>query len=127
LEEQRCLSVAEKNFQRILQEHTRKLIEAKRIYWKNRAKSIWATLGDENTRYFHTIGTKSYIRNLIAFIKASDGSLIYNHDHEAAIIWDSYKERLGVRENASNWKELYNPLILHTLMPLSVKKKLIPW
>jgi hypothetical protein len=40
------------------------------------------------------------MRNLITSIKASDGSIIYNHDHKAAIIWESYKERLGVSENA---------------------------
>jgi hypothetical protein len=39
LEELRFLSTAEKNFQRILQEHKRKLIEARRIYWKIEPKS----------------------------------------------------------------------------------------
>jgi hypothetical protein len=100
LEDQRNLSTIEKNFQRILQDHTRKVMEAKKNLLEKRAKIRWATLGDENTRYFHTIATKSYRRNLITSIKASDGSIIYNHDHKAAIIWESYKERLGVSENA---------------------------
>jgi hypothetical protein len=65
LEEKRILSTAQNKFQKILQEHTRKLTEARRIYWKNRAKIRWATLGAENTKYFHNIATKSYIRNLI--------------------------------------------------------------
>jgi hypothetical protein len=38
IEDQRNLSVAEHNFKKILENHTRKLMEAKRIYWKNRAK-----------------------------------------------------------------------------------------
>jgi hypothetical protein len=111
LEDQRRLSTVEKNFQRILNNHTRKLLEAKRIYWKNRAKIRWATLGDENTKYFHTIATKSYRRNLITSIKAADGSVVYNHDHKAAIIWESYKERLGVSENAQMHINLEN--IIH--------------
>jgi hypothetical protein len=38
LEEQRELTIMETNFRKILQDHTSKLMEAKRIYWKNRAK-----------------------------------------------------------------------------------------
>jgi hypothetical protein len=58
-------------------------------------------LGDENTKYFHTIATKIYRRNLITYIKSSDNVMVYNHDHKAAIIWESYKERLGVSENVA--------------------------
>jgi hypothetical protein len=47
IEEQRNLSVVEKNFRRIVEIHTRKMLEAKRIYWKSRAKIKWAKLGDE--------------------------------------------------------------------------------
>jgi hypothetical protein len=36
---------------------------------------------------------------------------VYNHDHKAAIIWESYKERLGVSENAQMHINLDN--IIH--------------
>jgi hypothetical protein len=38
LEDQRPLSLAEKNFSNILINHTRKLMEARWIYWKNRTR-----------------------------------------------------------------------------------------
>jgi hypothetical protein len=42
IEEQRQLSTVEKNFKIILEAHTRKMLEAKRIYLRNRAKIRWA-------------------------------------------------------------------------------------
>jgi hypothetical protein len=50
IEEQRSLSIMEKNFRRILKAHTPKLLETKIIYWTNRAKMRWEQLGDENTK-----------------------------------------------------------------------------
>jgi hypothetical protein len=35
IEDQRNLSIMEKNFRKILKAHTAKLLETKRIYWKN--------------------------------------------------------------------------------------------
>jgi hypothetical protein len=101
LEEQRNLSIIKKNFKRILGEHTRKLPDAKRAYWKNRARIKWTKLGDENTKFFHTVATKIYRRNLITHLKEPDDSLIFSHDHKAAIIWESYKNRLGISEATS--------------------------
>jgi hypothetical protein len=98
LEEQRNLSTIEKNFRRILGEHIRKLLDAKRAYWRKRAKIKWAKLGDENTKKIHTVATKNYRRNLITHLKEPDDSLIFSHDHKAAIIWESYKNRLGISE-----------------------------
>jgi hypothetical protein len=89
----------EKNFRKILKAHIAKLLETKRIYWKNRAKMRWAKLGDENTKKFHTVATQSYRRNYITSIKADDENYITNHDHKAAIIWSSYKNRLGLSSN----------------------------
>jgi hypothetical protein len=92
---------------------------------ENRAKIRWATLADENTKYFHTIATKSYRRNLITYIKSSDGAMVYNHDHKAAIIWESYKERLGVSENATmniNLEEIILPVELaHLDAPFTIE------
>jgi hypothetical protein len=59
----------------------------------------WAKLGDENTKFFHTVSTQSYRRNYITSIKDDDGNYITNHDHKAAIIWNSYKNRLGITNN----------------------------
>jgi hypothetical protein len=45
------------------------------------------------------VATQSYRRNYITSIKDEDGSFITNHDHKAAIIWNSYKNRLGITNN----------------------------
>jgi hypothetical protein len=37
LEEQRNLSVIEKNFRKVVKKNLSKLLEAKRIYWRKRA------------------------------------------------------------------------------------------
>jgi hypothetical protein len=115
LEEQRNLSTIEKNFRRILGEHTRKLLDAKRAYWKNRARIKWAKLGDENTHKIHTVATKNYRRNLITHLKEPDDSLIFSHDHKTAIIWESYKNRLGISEATSMQFKLHDMIEAHDL------------
>jgi hypothetical protein len=52
LEDQRVLSTQEKNFRKALKAHLLKLLEAKRLYWRSRAKIRWAKLGGENTKFF---------------------------------------------------------------------------
>ena len=66
LEEQRSLSLQEKNFRTALKKHLTHILEAKRLYWRSRAKIKWAQLGGENTKNFHTMATKSYRCNFIA-------------------------------------------------------------
>jgi hypothetical protein len=46
------LSLEEWNFQNIVQENLSRLLEQQRIYWKQRGTAKWATLGDENTKFF---------------------------------------------------------------------------
>jgi hypothetical protein len=110
--------VVEKNFRRIVEIHTRKMLEAKRIYWKSRAKIKWAKLGDENTKFFHTVATQQYRRNIITSLKASDGTDIYNHDNKASIIWSSFKDRLGITEDAPMLMDLSNIIQPHELSHL---------
>lgn len=69
IEDQRLLTVAERNFRKILIDHTNKLLEAKRIYWRIRANIRWANLGDENTKFFHAIATQVFRQNYISFLK----------------------------------------------------------
>jgi hypothetical protein len=92
--------VVENFYRKIVEIHTRKMLEAKRIYWKSRAKINWAKLGDESTKFFHTVATQQYRRNIITSLKASDGTDIYNHGNKASIIWSSFKDRLGITEDA---------------------------
>jgi hypothetical protein len=96
IENQRRLTTMENNFRIMLRTHTAKLIEAKRIYWKNRAKIRWINLGDEISKKIRAIATQSYRKNYITSLKTDDNSYVTNHDHKADVIWNSYKERLWV-------------------------------
>jgi hypothetical protein len=66
--------------------------------------------------------------NLITFIKANDGN-VYNHDHKATIIWESYKGRIGIQENAQMIFQLDRIVRPHDLltMPPSRLVKLTMW
>jgi hypothetical protein len=52
LEEQRPLSVIERNFRKLLKSHLITLLEARRTYWKQRSTIRWVKFGDENTKLF---------------------------------------------------------------------------
>lgn len=52
LEDQRILSTVEKKFRQIFKSHLHKLVEAKRLYWKQRSTIRWVKFGDENSSLF---------------------------------------------------------------------------
>jgi hypothetical protein len=83
LEEQRALSIIEINFRQLLKSH---LLEAKRVYWKQRATIGWVKFRDENTKLFHSIALLKLRRNHIASLQALDGSHATDHEHKATIL-----------------------------------------
>jgi hypothetical protein len=83
IQEQRTLSIMEKNFRSILKKHIARLLEAKMIYWKNRAKIKRAQLGGENTRFLDMVATQRHRKNYITTITSDDGTLISNHEHKS--------------------------------------------
>ena len=115
IEEQRPLSLQESNFRRMLRSHTEKLLEAKRIFWRSRAKIKWAKLGGENTKIFHAIATKNFRCNYIANIMTEDDTILLDHDLKAAHIWSSFKSRIGISEssNLTNMIELFIQPVQH--------------
>ena len=86
LEEQRLLSLQERNFREILKKHILMLLEAKRIYWRNRAKIRWAKLRGENTKFFHAVATQSFRTNHLGTITTDDDNVLIGHDNKAAYI-----------------------------------------
>jgi hypothetical protein len=69
----RDLCLEEWNFRQILKENLEKLLERQRIYWMQRGRITWATLGDENTKKFHTTATIQHNRNSIMMLKDGNG------------------------------------------------------
>jgi hypothetical protein len=101
LEEQRPLSLMERNFRKQLQAHLLKLLESKRVYWKQRSTIRWVKFGDENTKLFHSIATHKFKRNYITSLQLTDGSLVTDHDQKAALLWTSFRDRLGQCEDTT--------------------------
>lgn len=106
IEDQRLLTIAERNLRKILIAHTNKLLEAKRLYWRIRANIRWANLGDENTKFFHTIASQVFRQNYISFLKATDNFIVYDHDQKAAILWSSFRDRIGMTENTEQYFDI---------------------
>jgi hypothetical protein len=53
-------------------------------------------LGDENTSFFHSMATVRYRKNTIASLQRADGSIATEHHVKAALLWQSFRDRLGV-------------------------------
>jgi hypothetical protein len=55
LEEQRTLSLIERNFRQLLKSHLLDLLETKRVYWKQRVTIRWVKFGDEKIQSSFTL------------------------------------------------------------------------
>lgn len=62
----------------------------------------WANLGDENTKFFHAIATQVFRHNYITFLKSTDNLYVNDQDHKVAILWVSFKERIGTSVNTTH-------------------------
>jgi hypothetical protein len=65
IEEFRDLSLEEWNFRKMVQDNLAILLEQQRVYWQQRGRIKWVTLGDENTNFFHASATIKNNRNSI--------------------------------------------------------------
>jgi hypothetical protein len=73
LEEFRDLSHEEWNFRFVVQDNLGKLLEQERVYWRQRGRITWATLRDENTKFFHANASIRHNKNTIMSLKNSNG------------------------------------------------------
>ena len=62
------------------------------IYWKQRGNVKWVQLGDENSKFFHSIATVKYRRNLITSLNSPSGVLVYDHNSKDELIWSDFKD-----------------------------------
>lgn len=95
LDDQRVLNTVDRNFSKIVYSHLHNLLEAKRLYWKQRSTIRWLKFGDENSSPFQAMATISFRRNYIASLLLQDGTTITDHSLKAGSLWSSFKERLG--------------------------------
>jgi hypothetical protein len=62
------------------------LLEQQRVYWKQRDRIKWATLGNENTKFFHASATTKHNRNNIMSLKNMEGAIVTRHEEKADIL-----------------------------------------
>lgn len=69
-------------------------------------------LGDECTKFFHAMATISYRRNSISQLINDDGIPVSDHASKENMIWNSFKNRMGVTNHPSmllNLADLITP------------------
>ena len=94
-EEFRELEIHEWNCRAILKDQLLLLLRNQKIYWKQRGKIKGVKFGDENTKIFHTKASINHRHNHIAVLQNDDQVEISDHAGKAAILWESYKKRMG--------------------------------
>jgi hypothetical protein len=117
LEDQRPLDRVEFNFRKLVKKHLATLLEAKRVYWKQRATIRWVKFGDENSKLFQAMATISFRRNLIPKLLQQYGSLLTDHHLKAGLLWNAFRDRLGLSEYSGM---LFDLEILLQRVPLHV-------
>jgi hypothetical protein len=50
--------------------------------------------GDEPTKFFHAAATERYRLNTIKSIKNDEGRDLSEHDEKAAVLWNTYRNRM---------------------------------
>jgi hypoxanthine-guanine phosphoribosyltransferase len=85
------------NFRRIVKLHYEQLlhVHAQFLDWKKCCTARWMKLGEENTKYFHSVATIRYIRNNIVFLIADDVRNITHHEEMDVMALNCYKNRMG--------------------------------
>jgi len=73
-------------------------LEQQKIYWRQRGNIRWVKEGDAGTKLFHATATLKHRNNLIAQLQKHNGETVHNHIDKAAVLWETFKERLGHSE-----------------------------
>lgn len=99
LEEYRELTIEEYNGRNILKSHLDKILEHERIYWKQRATIRKIKMGEANTKYLQAKATIKFRHNQVAMLKDELGFEHYEHQAKAAILYRTFKDKLGTTSN----------------------------
>jgi hypothetical protein len=79
VEDAQPLSLVEKNFREMVKAHLAKLLEARRIYWKQRATVRFVKFGEENTKVFQALFTYTKRKNHISWLQLANGNCVIHH------------------------------------------------
>lgn len=100
IEEFRFLLNTEWNFRNIIKRQLNSLLQQQNSYWRQRNTINRIKHGDACTKYFHSMATISYRRNLIAQVQDEHGVTLLHHDDKANHFWCHYKNRMGQSNHA---------------------------
>jgi hypothetical protein len=89
--------LTENNFRKVVKSHYEKLLHAQFLYWKKRCTTTWIKLGEENTKYFHSMATIRYKKNTIVSLVAEDGR-VADHEEMAAMALNCYRNIMGTQK-----------------------------
>jgi hypothetical protein len=67
--------------------------------------------GDTGTKFFHANATIRHRQNTITSLQADDGEMITSHEGRANLLWESYKQRLGISEFTHIYFDLQELLV----------------
>lgn len=95
LEEKRPLYRPEFNLRKIIKLHLEDVLRLQFIYWKQRCTIRNIKIGEENTKFFHSMATERFRKNTIASLKLENGDIITDHHQMAAVFWQDFKGRMG--------------------------------
>jgi hypothetical protein len=109
--------VLENNFRKVMKKHLATKLAQQLAYWKQRGKIKWVTLGDENSRFFHSMASTQKRKNHIASLVNASGDTISDHLEKASLLLQAFKDRLG---QVDPTVPLHNmPQLLHSDVDLS--------
>lgn len=92
----RDLSLPEWNFRNLIAEKLISLLKQQRTYWRQRGKVRWVKDGDAATKFFHAHATIRHRSNKITSLQDGSGNTLCGHEQKAELIWNSFKERMGI-------------------------------
>jgi hypothetical protein len=75
-------------------------------------------LGEENTKYFHSMATIIYKRNYVVSLITEDGRTVTKHEEMVVVAWNCYRNRMGTSRGIDMCLDFQH--LLHRVQGLDV-------
>jgi hypothetical protein len=124
LEEIKRLYPQESKFRTLIKDHIRNLLAMQKEYWRQRFNQRIIQFGDENTKFFHSMATERYRKNVISQILDPYGRMVSDNGEKSALFFQEFKNRLGFSVNIMLQFDLQalimpHPNLEHLCLPFS--------